>query len=310
MVTNQTPVRKQATFPPPYPQYSAIVDREPLNWPHNARLAVWVVVSVEHFAFGAPGTALYPHIKNEPEIANYAWRDYGNRVGVWRLFEIFEDLEIPVTVLMNAEVIDNYPRIVEHVLAKNWCILPQGMNNNSPGHSQLDIDAERKLIASTVGKFKQHTGKPPHGWKTPNFDISPETYNLVLESGIKYTVDWVNDEQPYWYETPKGKLLHVPYSLECNDYYLCLDSQLPGPQYAQAVEDQFEQLWDDAGQTGRVMPIALHSFISGQPMRAKYVRQYLERIKAKDQVWITTSDAIYDYTAHPDHWESSDEVDW
>jgi peptidoglycan/xylan/chitin deacetylase (PgdA/CDA1 family) len=172
----------------------------------------------------------------------------------------------------------------------------------------MPLDTERKIVGATVNKFKQHLGRVPHGWMTPNYDISMETYNIIQEAGLRYTTDWVNDDQPFWQETANGKLLHIPNSLECNDHFLSFAARMPGPEFAGAIEDTFDQLWSDGGKSGRVMAIGLHSFISGQPMRAQYVRQFLQHIKKREQVWLTTADAIYDFTANPETWQ--EDHDW
>jgi peptidoglycan/xylan/chitin deacetylase (PgdA/CDA1 family) len=265
------------------PAYSAIVDRAPLKWPGGARVAVWPMLAVEHFVWGKPGTAIQPLLVEHPEIANWAWRDYGNRVGVWRLFDLFDELELPLTVCLSAEACQHYPRIIDAIKAHpQWTVLPHGLNNNTAGHRGLTI-------------MRQAFGARPRGFMVPNWSMTEDTFDLLLEVGVRYTTDWMNDDQPYWYDLAKGRLLNIPYNLETNDYTLVLTARLPGPEVARAVIDQFDQLWMEGAAHGRSMAIGIHSFISGQPLRTRYVRQYLHHMKTRGEAWLTTADAIYEF---------------
>jgi allantoinase len=278
------------------PPYSAIIDRPPLRWPSRARVAVWPMLAIEHFVWGTPGTAIQPALTEMPEVANWAWRDYGNRVGVWRLFDLFDELEVPLTICLNAEVCEHYPRIVDAIkVHPRWAVLPHGLNNNTAGHRGLPRDEERKLIERTLAVIGQALGRRPTGFMVPNWSMTEDTFDLLVETGIRYTTDWMNDDQPYWYELAGGKLLNVPYNLETNDYTLVLTARLPGPEVGRAVRDHFDQLWHDGERHGRSMAIGIHSFISGQALRVRYVREYLVHMKARSQTWLTTSDAICEF---------------
>jgi len=280
------------------PPYSPIVDRPPLRWPGGARVAVWPMLAIEHFVWGQPGTAIQPLLTEHPEVANWAWRDYGNRVGVWRVFDLFDALDVPLTICLSAEACERYPRIVEAIKAHPaWAVLPHGLNNNTAGHRGLTRTAERARIDQTRVMIQEAFGKPAPGFMVPNWSMTEETFDVLLESGVRYTTDWMNDDQPYWYELPRGRLLNIPYSLETNDYTLVLTARLPGPEVARAVIDHVEQLRADGTVHGRCMAIGIHSFISGQPLRARYVREYLAHMKARDDVWLTTADAISDLFA-------------
>jgi peptidoglycan/xylan/chitin deacetylase (PgdA/CDA1 family) len=267
-------------IPPPY---SAIVDRPPLRWPGGARVAVWPMLAIEHFVWGEPGTALQPSLMAHPEVSNWAWRDYGNRVGVWRLFDLFDALDVPLTICLNAEVCEHYPRIIAAIKDHpGWTVLPHGLNNNTAGHRGLGRDAERASIDQTLAILEQSFGRMPKGFMVPNWSMTEHTFDLLLEAGVRYTTDWMNDDQPYWYELATGKLLDVPYNLETNDFTLALTGRLPGPELARAVIDHFDQLWRDGETHGRSMAIGIHSFISGQALRTRYVREYLEHMKATE----------------------------
>ena len=278
------------------PTYSPIVDRPPLRWPAGARVAVWPMLAIEHFVWGFPGTAIQPLLTEHPEVANWAWRDYGNRVGVWRLFDLFDELDIPLTVCLSAEACEHYSRIIDAIKAHpRWAVLPHGLNNNTAGHRGLSRDEERHLIERTLAVISDALGHRPRGFMVPNWSMTEDTFDLLLEAGVRYTTDWMNDDQPYGYELSGGKLLNVPYNLETNDFTLVLTARLPGPELCRAVMDHFDQLWRDGETHGRSMAIGIHSFISGQPLRTRYVREYLEHMRARDRTWLTTSDEIYDF---------------
>lgn len=278
-------------YPPSYDP----LDRRPLlKLPNNERVAVWVVMNVEHFTFGKLGTAIQPHLNSQPEIANYGWRDYGNRVGIWRLFELFAELSIPVTAAVNGEICTLYPEIMTAINTYGWEVMAHGINN-STGHSGMDKQTETQIIEKTLNLLKQATGKLPKGWLTPGFSITESTFELLHGAGIVYTADWVNDDQPYWYPLQDGRMLAIPYTIEANDITLCLSNRFSGAEFAQAIQDQFDQLWENGEKNPRIMAIGLHPFIVGQPLRMKYLKQCLSYIKSKPHTWITTGEAIYEH---------------
>ncbi len=280
------------------PSFQPITQRPVLKLPNNARVAVWVVMNVEHFTFGKLGTAIQPHLNSYPEIANYGWRDYGNRVGIWRLFELFAELEIPVTAAVNGEICLLYPEIMAAMQQHNWEIMAHGINN-STGHSGMNLEAESEIINQTLDLLKNASGKTPKGWLTPGFSITESTFELLHDAGIVYTADWVNDDQAYWYPLPNGRLLAIPYTIEANDISLCLSHRFSGVEFAQAIEDQFDQLWQDGEKQARVMAIGLHPFIVGQPLRLKYLKQCLLHIKNQPDTWLTTGEGIYEWMNKP-----------
>ncbi|MBW4668928.1 MAG: polysaccharide deacetylase family protein [Cyanomargarita calcarea GSE-NOS-MK-12-04C] len=276
------------------PSFEPISQRPGLKLPNNAYLGVWVVMNLEHFTFGKLGTAIQPHLNSYPEIANYGWRDYGNRVGIWRLFELFLELEIPVTAAVNGEICTLYPEIMEGIQRYGWEVMAHGINN-STGHSGMDRETEIEVIDKTLDLLEGVTGKTPKGWLTPGFSITESTFEFLHSAGIVYTADWVNDDQPYWYPLPNGRLLAIPYTIEANDITLCLSNRFSGAEFAQAIEDQFDQLWEEGQQQPRIMTIGLHPFIVGQPLRLKYLKQCLSHIKNKPNTWLTTGEGIYEW---------------
>ena len=278
---------------PPYFDYSPLPERPALEWPGGARLAVWVVLNVEHFEFGKLGTAIQPHLTSLPEIANYSWRDYGNRVGIWRMLEIFDRFpRMPVTVALNSDVCRFYPAIIEAIKKRqDWEIMAHGANN-STGHAGADQNRERALIEETLSVIHQSTGLRPGGWLTPGFSVTHQTLDLLAEARISYVADWMNDDQPYWLRTGGDPIVSVPYTVETNDITLCLGARCTGPEFVQAVRDQFDTLYRDSASASRVMCLALHTFIMGQPLRARYLKEALEYMAGFEDVAFLTGNEI------------------
>lgn len=284
-----------------YPQehdrfaYSAIVDRPPLRWPNGARVAVWVIPNIEHFLFDRPSTSVTSAtIQCVPDVLNYSWRDFGVRVGIWRMMDIMERYGIKGTVALNADVCTHYPRIIEAGNQLGWEWMGHGLNNSILLNQQPEAE-ERALIQNIVQTIKTGTGKQPRGWLGPALTESHRTLDLLAEAGIEYVSDWVNDEQPYPMRVKSGSMISIPYSIEVNDIPVFLDQKKTGEAFGQLICDQFDGLYEDGAKTGRVMAIALHPFLIGHAHRAKYFAKALAHITSRKEVWVTTGSEIIDY---------------
>ena len=278
--------------------YSAIIRRPALRWPNNARVAFWVAVNIEHFKIDRPGTAMHPFPGIIPDIYNYAWRDYGVRVGIWRLMAVLDRLGLKAGVLLNSDVCGHYPVIVEECVKRGWEILGHGMTN-SQFLAGMSEDQERDVIRTVVRTIKEATGKAPRGWLGPALAETFNTPDLLAEEGIAYVCDWCNDDQPYEIKVRKGRLLSVPYGIELNDIPMFLEFKATPDEFRQAICDQFDQLYAEGAETGRVMCIALHPFIIATPWRIKYLEQALQHVLRHTDVWVTTPGEIADwYTKH------------
>lgn len=275
------------------PPFSAITGRAPLALPDGARIAVWVVVNVEVFPFRRGGPALQPHLASDPEIANYAWRDYGNRVGIWRMFELFDDLGVPVTAAMNAATCSDQAAVADGVVERPWCVIGHGLDNTTP-QAGLDRQVEGELIGECLDTLEKASGRRPRGWLTPGFSVSEHTHELLVDAGVEYTADWGNDDEPFWVELGAGRLAAIPYNLEANDISLCLSQRLDGPGFARAVTDHFDTLAREGSARPRVMTLGLHPFLVGQPGRIAHLRSALEHMLGADGVWWATGDNLYD----------------
>lgn len=275
--------------------YSAIVDRPPLRWPNGARVTVWVIPNIEHFLFDRPSTSItQATIQCVPDVLNYSWRDFGTRVGVWRMMDVMERYGIKGTVALNSDVCTRYPRIIEAGNKLGWEWMGHGTNNSTLLNQQPEAE-ERALIQHIVQTIKSSTGKQPRGWLGPALTESHRTLDLLAEAGIEYVGDWVNDEQPYPMRVKSGSMISIPYSIEINDIPVFLDQKKTGEDFYRLICDQFDGLYEDGAKTGRVMAIALHPFLIGHAHRAKYFAQALAHITSRKEVWVTTGGEIINH---------------
>lgn len=279
--------------------YSAIVDRPKLTWPGGARVAVWVIPNVEHFLFDRPSTSNTDFtMRLSPDVLNYSWRDYGARVGFFRMAEVLERNGFPATAALNSEACERYPRIIEEGLRLEWEWMGHG-TNNSMLIDYDDEEEERAFVDEVLGVIGTATGSRPRGWLGPALSETNRTLDLLAAAGVDYVGDWVNDEQPYEMRVSSGRMLAMPYSQEINDIPAMLEHKKSGEQFGQMIKDQFDVLYEDGAVTGRVMAICVHPFLIGQPHRSKYFDQALAHIASRQEVWLATGGQIADhYRAH------------
>jgi len=274
--------------------YSPIIDRPPLSWPNGARVALWVIPNVEYFEFDLPATLFRPPPREMPDVINYSWRDYGSRVGIWRMMETLDRFGVRGTVALNSLVCRHHPRITEEMLKRDWELMGHG-NTNSRGIVGLTEDAERQVIESTIREIREFTGQTPRGWLGPGLGETYNTPDLLAEAGIQYVCDWVADDQPFQMKVRRGALLAMPYTLELNDIPLFIGQNRTGQQYFETIRDQFDILYREGETNGRVMAISLHPFLIGVPHRARYLEKALEYISGHSGVWLATGGEIADW---------------
>lgn len=276
------------TWQPPF-TYSPITERAPIHWPGGARVAVYIGLNIEHFLADRPSTSIWPGTADlRPDALNYGWRDYGARVGIWRTIEALDRHGIRPSVLLNSAVIEHHPQIVTAGVERNWVWLAHGQTN-SILHTGFTVDEERRLLAEITGDIADATGRRPLGWMGPGLTETTHTPELLAELGFRYVLDWTNDDQPYPLTVPG--MLSVPYSVELNDL-LIFGKGYTGGEFVQMVIDQYEQLRADSATSGRVLALALHPFVIGQPFRHKYLEQVLKYLAAQPDAWLTTTDEI------------------
>lgn len=275
--------------------YNPIARREKMAFPGGKRVAVVPYINIEHFPENLPGTATSPHTTGfEPDVLNYGWRDYGNRVGIWRIMDGLDKCGMRSTVCLNGEVCREYPAIIEEGNKRGWEWMGHGHNNSQllPG---LDEDAERSLINDVLAAIESGTGIRPKGWLGPYVSETYNTPDLLAEAGIEYLCDFCCDDQPFEMNVKSGSLISMPYSVEVNDLPLLLHFGASGEEMGQMIKDSFDVLYAEGADTARVLPICLHTFIAGQPFRWKHILAALEYIAGHDDVWLPTGGEINDW---------------
>jgi peptidoglycan/xylan/chitin deacetylase (PgdA/CDA1 family) len=269
--------------------YSPITERPALAWPGGARVAAYIGLNVEHFLVDRPSTSIWPGTADlVPDALNYGWRDYGPRVGIWRMIESLDRYGIRASVLLNSMAATRYPQITKAGVERNWAWLAHGQTN-SVLHAGITREEERRVLTEVTDTITAATGQRPQGWMGPGLTETFATPELLAELGYGYVLDWTNDDQPYPLNVPG--MLSVPYSVELNDLMLSARG-VSGPEFVRMVKDQYEQLYADAAHGGRVLALALHPFVTGQAFRAKYFNQALEFLAGQPGIWLTTSDEI------------------
>jgi allantoinase len=280
-------------------KYSPIVSRPKLTWPNGARIAFYVGLNIEHFHIDKPSTSVYGGTAAlVPDPLNFGWRDYGVRVGIWRMMDALDKCRMRASVLLNSEVCDHYPQIIEAGRKRNWAWLAHG-KSNSIFQTGMKIDDERKYLKEGVNTVSAATGQTIKGWLGPALTETFETPRLLKELGLSYVLDWCADDQPFPLTVPG--MMSVPYSIELNDISMFIGKSLSGEGFYQMVVDQFDQLYKDSEKSGRVMSLCLHPFVINQPFRHKYLEKALEYIARRSDVWLTTSDEIAEHYAKTHH---------
>ena len=278
--------------------FSAISDRPDFDWPEGRRLAVYLGMNLECFAFGEGlGAQLAPG-GPQPDVLNHAWRDYGNRVGVWRMIELFDRLAMPVTALVNSEMYAAAPGVVEAFRARGDEIAAHG-RSNAERQGTLPEAEEAALIAEATRTIAREEGTAPKGWLGPWISQSPVTPDLLAEAGYRYLLDWCHDDQPVRMRTRSGSITALPYPQEINDIPQIVARGIEAREFADMIVDAFDTLLADSTSAPRVMGIALHAYIMGQPHRLPHLERALRHVveTGGDRVWLTTAGAVVA------HWE-------
>lgn len=274
--------------------YSAINDRPDYTWPNGNRLAVYIGLNLEHFAFGEGlGAELAPG-GPQPDVLNYAWRDYGNRVGAWRMLDMFNALDLPASVLANSVMYDYAPELMAAFSARGDEIVGHG-RTNSERQSVLSSEDEEALITEATDVLTQAEGKAPKGWLSPWIAESRITPDLLKKAGYSYTLNWCMDDQPVWMRTAHGPLLAIPYPQEANDIPSIVARKDGARAFADIIIDTFDEMLEQSTSQPLVMGIALHPYLVGQPYRLRHLRRALTHIcQHRDDIWITQTGSIHD----------------
>ena len=267
--------------------YSPITERADYDWPGGKRLAVHLSLNVEHFAFGEGLGNDYAVPHPAPNQRSFAWRDYGNRVGAWRLLELAQAYDLPYALLTNTALYDYCPELIQAFSARGDEIVAHG-RTNSERQADMNEAEERCCIEEAAATIARHEGKRPAGWLAPYISQTVRSPDLLKAAGFRYMMDWPLDDQPVWFKTAHGPILSVPYAHDLNDSFECVSRRTPSQLYCEALIDQFDEMLEESRRRPLVMPIVLHSFILGQPYRLRHFRRVIEHLCAhRDDIWLT-----------------------
>ena len=268
-------------------------DRRPkIRWPNGARVAFWVAPNIEFYELDPPknptrGSWSRPH----PDIYNYAYRDYGNRVGFWRMMEAMDRCGMRGSVSLNVAVCDHHPEVIEACVQRDWELYSHGTYNTRYLFN-LDEAQERAVLQDSIDTIKRASGQKLDGILAPALTYTDQTLDLVAEMGLTYVCDLFHDDQPGPVKVRKGKLVSVPYSLEMNDAIAFNVSLMSARRYGDILRRQFDRLFEEGEESGTVMCIPLHPYLIGMPYRLKAFEDALRYITGHDQVWLATGREI------------------
>jgi allantoinase len=269
--------------------YSAITQRPPIAWPDGKRLAFWVATNHEFYELDPPpnpSRKAWPRV--QPDVLAYSQRDYGNRVGIWRLLDLCDRHGVRGSISWNVALGEHHPETTEPFLERGWEFFSHGIYNTRFVFGMNEED-ERQVIQDSADSIRRLTGQPPTGYLAPALTYTERTFDLVAEAGFQYTCDLFHDDQPFPVKVRSGRLISVPYTLELNDVYVYNVHHYPPAYYGQMIRDQFDILYAEGG---RVMCVAIHPYLVDQPHRQQAFEEALAYVVSHDDVWVTTGAEI------------------
>lgn len=268
-----------------YP-YSPIPARPRFTWPGGSGLAVYVAVNVEVFPFGEGLGVPLNNPLPEPDVVNFAWRDWGNRVGVWNLLDALDEHTIPTAVALNGAAYEEVPEVAAAFRARGDEFLGHGWTN-SKRQADLPEPAEAALLTRCRDRIAEAEGAPPAGWLSPWLNETELTPDLLAEAGYRYTLDWPHDDQPTWLQTRGGPLIAIPYARPNNDLPGLHGAKWTPREWADTLIDQFDEMLRLSQRWPLVFNLSLHPFLVGWPFRLLHLRRVLAHIAAhRDDIWL------------------------
>jgi peptidoglycan/xylan/chitin deacetylase (PgdA/CDA1 family) len=279
---------------PPYDHWP-LTRRPRLELPGGARVAFWIGLNVEYYPAGVPGLSLVPLTADfVPDPMNQGWRDYGPRVGLWRIADVLDRHGMRASAMLHSDACVEYPEVTEEGNARGWCWVAHG-RNNAVFHQGMELEEERAVLGEVTDTIERHAGRRPRGWLGPALTETANTLELLAGLGYDYVCDWCCDDQPFPLRAGGDRMISVPYTVELNDIPIFLGKGAGGADFRDIVVDQFDVLYEQAGDGGLVMCVSLHSFLAGLPFRLKYLDEALAHIGSREDVWLATSDEIADW---------------
>ncbi len=275
--------------------YYPYINRPKITWKNGAKIAFWVAPNIEFYEMNPPANPQRKAWqKPVPDVVPYSMRDYGNRVGHWRMQEVMDKYDVRGSISFSVAMAQHHPEIVESCVERNWEFFSHGIYNTRYSYG-MDEAQEREIIEDSIKTVKDATGQTIAGWLAPALTHTERTMDLIAEYGLKYTCDLFQDDQPMPINVKKGKLVSMPYSLEINDFIAYLAYAQTPNEYGDVIKRQFDQLYEEGEDSGTVMCIPLHAYLVGQPHRIKGFETALKYITSHKDVWVTTAAEIADY---------------
>lgn len=295
-------------------EFSALPDRKPLKWPGGKNLAVIVTINLEYWELtrdqtaplyaGGPASIPFPVPGNVPDYVNWTWREYGQRVGVWRMLDEFDKAGVPASCTVNGIYIQERRRIVDAIIERGWELVPHNWAQNDILTDYAhEPDKERAVIRRVLDTYEEAVGKPAKGWLSSSLRPTALTPEILTENGLLFHCDFLNDDQPYLIQTENGPLVCVPYSNDINDFNMFARGGMTLDQGLATLREQFDRLYEEGAQSMRLMNFGLHPHVIGQPYRIRALGEFLEYAKSFDGVWFPTREEIASWYLenHQDH---------
>ena len=287
-------------------EWSPITKRGVLRWPNDARIALCIIVTLEHMEWEPPQGRFVPRLAGGtsprpfPDYSLFSHREYGHRVGIFRVLDVLEKHGIKATVAMDAQTAENYPYLVRHCLDRGCEIIAHGISVSQVITNQMPEEEEREYIRTSVEALKRATGAAPLGWLSPEYGESARTPQLLGQAGIRYVCDWTNDEQPYPMTEPSGQLFSLPVSLELDDGNALWERRVGIDRYGQLLKEGLDVMYQEGERTGLSLVLNLHPWLIGQPFRIGYLDDALGHMVRRQGVWAATGSQIIDwYRSNP-----------
>jgi allantoinase len=278
--------------------WSALPTRKPVVWPGGARVALWIIPALEWFPLDMAGKPFKPPgalVTAYPDLRHYTLRDYGNRVGIYRVMKALDRFRLRASVAVNEAVAVRYPSLIHECMVRDWELIGHGRDMDHLHHGGMPIDTERALITDTLAFVRHISGQKVRGWLSPAKSESHNTLDVLAFAGIDYVCDWVNDDMPYPIQA-KGRTIHaMPHPIDIDDHTILVNNHHSEAEFTQAVIDQFDLLYREADRYGgRIMAISLHPWVIGQPYRIGALEAALAHITRHRGVWSATGEEILD----------------
>ena len=278
--------------------WSPVVSRKRLRWPQRARVALAAIVVLDHLDFRPPEGSVQPpglYHRPLPEYWAFTHRQYGLRVGAFRVLEALARHDVTPTVAMDALTAENCPYLVRHCVERGYEIIGHGMAVSRMITSRMTEAEERRYIGESLDALARATGTTPRGWLGPEFGESARTPGLLAEAGVRYVCDWANDEQPYPMKTPSGELFALPLILDLDDVFALRDRRFPVDGYVRTVKQAFDRIYRDAAKSGRLFVLTIHPYLMGQPFRIGFLDDALRHMRRRKGVWSASGGEIVEW---------------